>query len=101
MDSNVQVAQILIAFGLALALDWIPGLKTWWDKIDETRKRLYMAITLIVVLLVLSSLDCGLNGKCPTDWQAYVLGLILIYGEGVAVNQTVHGLFKPSEKTVE
>lgn len=97
----VLTPQTLIAFLaalLAVLFDWLPGLKTWFDKKTEGQKRGIMALLLLIVVALVFGLSCF--NLIFVGWACTVIGaetaLILLL-EAIAINQGVHFISKPSK----
>ena len=93
--------QIIIAALLAVALDWIPWLRTKWHPLESGQKKLYMSLILLVLLIGMALIECQFNNLCPVVWTDYILELVVVYLGGLAVNQSGHAISKPSEERVE
>lgn len=67
MDTSVVLPQTgAIAAAIALALDWLPGLRTWFDKQTPDRQRtISLVIGLIVGILMFLQANKGFT---PTSW---------------------------------
>lgn len=89
--------QLILSVVIAIALDWLPGFKTWWHPLEENQKRMYMAAFLLTSMILVAVGGCYLNNQCPADWMNYFWELVIIYFGGLAFNQGAHALFKPSE----
>jgi hypothetical protein len=81
---------------LALLFDWLPGLKTWYDKLSDGQKRGLMVGLLVIVTGGVFGLSCA--GWLLTSWLCNGSGiqeaayLLLL---AVAINQGIHSLTKP------
>lgn len=56
-----MTAELLSAFAgiaLSLAFSYIPGLSDWFGVLDPTRKRLIMAVVLLIFTIVIFVLSC-------------------------------------------
>jgi hypothetical protein len=91
--------EMLVGFAsviLALLFDWLPGLKSWYDKFGEGQKRGLMALLLVIVTGAAFGLSCA--GWLLTGWLCNSTGIqgaayLLILA--VAINQGIHSLTKP------
>jgi len=99
--SNAAALQLMISALLAILLDWLPGLRTWWHPLEENQKKVYMSVLLFLSLIGLAFSECYLNGVCPEVWTDYILELAGVYLAGLAVNQGAHAVTKPSQAQVE
>lgn len=91
--------ETLIGFAaviLALLFDWLPGLKTWYDKFSEGQKRGLMAGLLVIVTGAVFGLSCA--GWLQTGLLCNGIGIqdaLFLLVLAVAINQGFHGLTKP------
>ena len=89
----------MIAFAaafLAIICDWIPGLKTWYDKLGNGQKRGLMAGLLVIVTGAVFGLSCA--GWLQTGWLCSGTGIqdaVFLLILAVAINQGIHSLTKP------
>ena len=96
-DVNSALILALVAGGLALAFDYLPHLREWFDALNETQKRLLNAGLVLGVAVVLFAGDCfalfDTNLVCDVKG-----GLDLLYMAFLAlsVNHGVHSVLKPS-----
>ena len=84
----------LIAGGvLSLAFSYIPGLNTWYAKFDDTTKRGYMAILLLIVAAGLFGLQCAnilfIGIACT---QAGAQSIVWIYILAIVGNQSTFSI---------
>jgi CHASE2 domain-containing sensor protein len=97
----VLTPQTLVAFLaalLAVLFDWLPGLKTWFDKKTEGQKRGIMALLLLIVVALVFGLGCF--NLIVTGWVCTVIGVqaaLMLLLEAIAINQGVHFISKPSK----
>lgn len=91
--------EILIAFAaafLAVICDWVPGLKTWYDKLGNGQKRFLMTGLLVIVTGGVFGLSCA--GWLQTGWLCSGKGIqdaVFLLILAVAINQGIHSLTKP------
>jgi len=87
----------LVAGGLALAFDYLPKLRTWFDALDATQKRLLNAGLIFGAAVVIFAGDClalfGTNLICDIKGGFDTLYIVFL---AVTVNQGVHLALKPS-----
>lgn len=83
---------------LALLFEYVPGLNSWYDTLDEQRKRLIMLVLVVLAGLGIFGLSCGNTPwqyvECSVDGFWEVVGAIAV---AIAANQGVHRLTKKSE----
>lgn len=67
MDTSLVLPQTAaIAAAFALALDWFPGLRTWFDKQDSDTQR---TVSLLIGLAIAALMFLVANkGYTPTSW---------------------------------
>lgn len=70
----------LVSVLLSLALEWLPGLKVWWEPKTESQKRGLIAAAVAVFTLAGMGINCGYYDVCPVDWLAAIkeVGLTFI-----------------------
>jgi hypothetical protein len=97
--SVVLTPEMLIGFAsviLALLFDWLPGLKTWYDKFGDGQKRGLMAGLLVLITGAVFGLSCA--GWLQTGWMCTGTGIqdaVFLLVLAIAINQGIHNLTKP------
>jgi hypothetical protein len=96
--TSEQLAELIIVVwgaGLALALDWIPGLRERWDQLTANQKRLWMAVFIVGFGVLYFVGGCygllgliGLVGVTCDLVGAWVVVQAILLAAGV--NQGVH-----------
>jgi hypothetical protein len=91
--------ELLIGFAsviLAVLFDWLPGLKSWYDKYSDGAKRGLMAGLLVLVTGGAFGLGCA--GWIQAGWACSGVGIqgaVYLLVIAVAINQGIHSLTKP------
>ena len=87
----------LAAALLAVLFDWFPGLKQAFDTLQEGQKRLFMAIAVILVTLIVWGLGCaGIVSGAPACNVDGIKNLLLLIVAAIATNQGIHMGTKPA-----
>lgn len=82
---------------LSLAFSYLPGVSSWFDKLDPTRKRLTMAVVLLVASSAIVGLSCaGVLGAASCD-QSGVIGVAGAFIAALVANQSAY-LISPQPK---
>ena len=83
---------------LSLAFAYIPGLSTWYEALDPTRKRLVMLLALVLVSLGAFGLACFGWAELPvTCDQPGVLGLLQALILTLVANQATFLIAAPGK----
>jgi hypothetical protein len=96
-DVYPELFLVIIAGTLALAFDYLPHLRQWFDGLDETQKRLLNAGLVIGAAVVLYVGDCAslfdTNLTCDVRGAFDLLYMAFL---ALAVNHGVHKVTRPS-----
>jgi hypothetical protein len=96
-EVNPAFLLVLVAGGLALAFDYLPKLRTWFDGLDVSQKRLLNVGLVLGAAVVLFAGDCfGLfmtNLACDIKGGLDTLYMVFL---AVTVNQGVHIALRPT-----
>lgn len=85
---------------LSLACSYIPGLSDWFATLDSNKKRLAMAVLLLVSAVGVFGLSCGNLIATITCDRAGVMGLIQAFIAALIANQATYLISpKPSGAT--
>jgi len=97
VDSALLLA--LVGGGLALVFDYFPYVRTWFDALTESQKRLVNAGLSLLFAAVLFAGDClvlfDTNLVCDVRGGMDTLYIVFL---AISVNQGVHLALKPSPK---
>jgi hypothetical protein len=93
VNVNPELLATLLALVVAVAFDWFPGLRVWFDNLREMQKKTVMAGILAGIVLAIYGLGRAgvLAGQVP-DLPA----LVQMYLVCIGINQGAHLLFKPA-----
>jgi hypothetical protein len=81
---------------LAVLFDWLPGLKTWYDKLGDGQKRGLMAVLLLLIVGGTFGLTCaGVINSGMVCTGAGIEDAALLFALSIAINQGFHALAKP------
>jgi hypothetical protein len=88
---------VIVAALIAILFDWLPGLKTWYDKILDGQKRGLMALLLLIITAAIFLISCAgwLNIATACNLEG-AKSMVYMFLAAVAVNQGVHILTKPT-----
>jgi len=95
-----EILTSILATILTLSASYFPGFSGWYASLDGTKKRLFMAVGLLVITAGIFGIACagfgsliGVSITCDLagGWLA-----LKAYLAAIAVNQSVYLLSKPS-----
>jgi hypothetical protein len=96
---NLLVA--IVAVILAVLFDWLPGLKTWYDKFTDGQKRGIMALLLLITTAAVLGISCAawwpLGITCNAEGIRSAIYMLVL---AIAINQGTHILTKPTDPTL-
>jgi len=75
---------------LSLGFSFIPGLSTWYEKLDGTQKRSVMAAVLVVTAIAIFALSCASVLTVVTCDRAGGWQMVEIFFTALVVNQSTH-----------
>lgn len=75
---------------LSLAFSYVPGVREWFDALDATRKRLIMALSLVIVSAGVVALSCWNITPLVTCNQDGVVALVSAFIAALVANQSAY-----------
>lgn len=102
---NLSVSPDFLAYVLAgvvaLAADWLPGVRPWFERLGESQKRGVMAGVLAgVVLMIYGGVCAGVFSAGVACDRAGLAALLQVYLVSIGINQGVHLIGKPASPAV-
>ena len=75
---------------LSLAFSYVPGVREWFDALDATRKRLIMALSLVIGSAGVVALSCWVISPLVACNQGGVVALVSAFIAALVANQSAY-----------